>query len=89
MGKHGQAYGYYWSYKNKFEPKKNNHLTPVAKYNDAGEFLESYNSIKEAAIANNIKNSRNIIGAIKGLQKRCGGYRWRYFYGNTSNIKPL
>lgn len=19
----------------------------------------------------------------------CGGFRWRYFYGNTLNIKPL
>lgn len=89
LGKGGQAYGYYWSFKNKFEPKKNNHLSPVAKYNDAGEFLESYSSIKEAADSNNIKTPANIIAAIKGTQKRCGGFRWRYFYGNSSNIKPL
>ncbi len=84
-----QAYGYYWSFKNKFNPKKNNHLSPVAKYNDKGEFLESYNSIKEAADENNIKSAANIIAAIKGSQKRCCGFRWRYFYGNTNNIKPL
>lgn len=84
-----QAYGYFWSYKDKFVPKVNNHLAPVAKYNDAGEFLESYSSIKEAADSNNIKTSANIIAAIKGTQKRCGGFRWRYFYGNTNNIKPL
>lgn len=89
LGKGCQACGYYWSFKNKFEPKKNNHLSPVAKYNDAGEFLESYTSIKEAADANNIKTCANIIAAIKGTQKRCGGFRWRYFYGNTNNIKPL
>lgn len=89
IGKHAQAYGYYWSYKNKFDPKKNNHLSPVAKYNDDGEFLESYNSIKEAADLNNIKTPANIIATIRGSQKRCGGFRWRYFYGNTSNIKPL
>lgn len=47
--KSNQAYGYYWSYKNKFVPKINNHLSPVAKYNDAGEFIASYSSIKEAA----------------------------------------
>ncbi len=87
--KSNQAYGYFWSYKNKFVPKNNNHLSPVAKYNDKGIFLESYSSIKEAADANGIKSSANIIAAIKGTQKRCGGYRWRYFYGNTSNIKPL
>lgn len=89
LGKSTQAYGYYWSFKDKFEPKKNNHLSPVAKYNDNGEFLESYNSIKEAADSNNIKTPANIIAAIKGSQKRCGGFRWRYFYGNTNNIKPL
>ena len=48
-----------------------------------------YSSIKEAADSNNIKTPANIIAAIKGTQKRCGGFRWRYFYGNTSNIKPL
>lgn len=31
----------------------------------------------------------NIIAAIQGKQKRCNGYRWRYFYGNTSDIKSL
>lgn len=86
---HTQAYGYYWSFKNKFNPRKNNHLSPVAKYNDAGQFLESYNSIKEAADSNNIKSPSNILAAIRGSQKRCGGFRWRYFYGNISNIKPL
>lgn len=84
-----QAYGYYWSFKCKFEyicPLK---TTAVAKYNDAGEFLESYTSIKDAAAANNIKTASNIIAAIKGTQKRCGGFRWRYYYGNNDNIKPL
>lgn len=87
--KSNQAYGYYWSYKNKFTPKVNNHLSSVAKYNDIGEFIESYSSIKEAAQKNDIKSPSNIIAAIKGTQKRCGGFRWRYFYGNTNNIKPL
>ena len=88
-GKSNQAYGYFWSYKNKFIPKVNNHLAPVAKYNDDGIFIESYSSVKEAADSNNIKTPANIIAAIKGTQKRCGGFRWRYFYGNTDNIKPL
>lgn len=84
-----QALGYYWSFKPKFEPKENNHLAPVAKYDDEGNFLESYSTLKEAALAHNLKTSANIIAAIKGTQKHCGGFRWRYFYGNTSNIKPL
>lgn len=88
-GEQSQAYGYYWSYKCKFESKPNNHLKPVARYDDEGNFLESYSTIKEAAQSLGLKSSGNIIAAIKGTQKRCGGYRWRYFYGNTNNIKPL
>lgn len=88
-GRTNQSLGFYWSFKNKFEFKTNQHYSAVAKYNDAGEFIESYTSIKEAADSNNIKTPSNIIAAIKGYQKRCGGFRWRYFYGNTSNIKAL
>lgn len=88
-GSRVQALGYYWSFKPKFNPRKNNHLSSVAKYTDEGFFVESYSSIKEAAEDNDIKTPANIIAAIKGQQKRCGGFRWRYFYGNTSNIKPL
>lgn len=88
-GKSNQAYGYFWSFKNKFEFKTNKHYSAVAKYNDQGEFIESYSSIKEAADKNNIKTPSNIIATIRGSQKRCGGWRWRYFYGNTDNIKPL
>ena len=75
--------------KNKFDYDPYTPEKAVTKYNDAGEFLESYTSIKEAAIANNIKTRENINAAISGRQKRCGGFRWRYFYGNTENIKPL
>ena len=89
LGKTNQSFGYFWSFKNKFELKTNKHLVPVAKYNDEGKFLESYTSIKEAADANNIKTPSNIINAIKGYQKRCGGFRWRYFYGNTDSIKSI
>lgn len=84
-----QALGYYWNFKNKFDYNPYISEKAVAKYNDDGIFLESYTSIKEAAIANNIKTKENINAAIAGRQKRCGGFRWRYFYGNTGNIKPL
>jgi hypothetical protein len=84
-----QSYGYYWSNKCKFDLEPPKGYAAVAKYNDAGEFLGSYSSISEAARENNIKSMANIIAAIKGTQKRCGGFRWRYFYGNTSNIKSL
>ena len=61
-----QAYGYYWSYKCKFESKPNNHLKSVARYDDEGNFIESYSTLKEAAESLGLKSSGNIISAIKG-----------------------
>ena len=87
-GKVNKAYGYYWSYKHIFEYKETIGKA-VAKYNDDGEFLEVYNSLAEAARLNNIGSVSGIHQAIAGKQKRCGGFRWRYFYGNKSNISPL
>lgn len=84
-----QAYGYYWSYKPKFEYCPYLGCTAVASYLDDGTFVRSYTSLKDAAKDLNLKTSSNIIAAIKGTQKHCGGYRWRYFYGDTSNIKAL
>lgn len=89
LNKHLTAYGYYWSYKSKFDYNPPKVKRAVAKYNDNGDFIQAYDSITEAANLNNIKTKENIIAAIKGLQKRCGGFRWRYFYGNTTNIKSL
>lgn len=84
-----QAYGYYWSFKCKFDFRADKRNTAVAKYNDNGEFLESYSSLTEAAEANNIKSAKYIQAALAGRQKRCGGFRWRYYYGNNNNIPPL
>lgn len=88
LNKVNKAYGYYWSYKHIFDYKENSKKA-VAKYNDDGKLLDIYDSIKEAAEQNNIKTPTNICHAISGKQKRCGGFRWRYFYGNTSDIKAL
>lgn len=82
------AYGYYWSYKHIFNYEKTKGKA-VAKYDDSGKLLDVYDSIKEAALANNIKTPTNICHAISGKQKRCGGFRWRYFYGNKNDIKSL
>lgn len=82
-----KAFGFYWSYTNKFDYKP--YGTSVAKYNDEGVFLKSYKTIKEAALDNNIGSTANIIAAIRGSQKRCGGFRWRYFNGDNCDIKPL
>lgn len=89
LEKVNQAYGYYWSFNTKFNFKTNKHYSAVAKYNDAGEFIKSYTTLIEAAREHGLKTSSNIIACINGKQKHCKGFRWRYFYGNTNNIKPL
>lgn len=84
-----QAYGYYWSYKHIFEYREYLKTKAVAAYTDEGKFIKSYTSLQEAAKDLGLPNATNISAAIAGRQKHCSGYRWRYFYGNTSNIKPL
>lgn len=84
-----QAYGYYWSFKCKFEYEQYNQNKPVAKYDDAGNFIESYSSLLEAAKDVGLKSTTNISHAISGKQKKAAGFRWRYYYGDKCNIKSL
>lgn len=84
-----QAYGYFWSYKNKFEFNPYDGCTAVASYEDDGTFIKSYTSLKDAAEEYNLKTTSNIIACIKGKQKHCGGVRWRYYYGNDEAINPI
>lgn len=85
------AYGYYWSFKNKFEYEKfSKSRLAVAKYSQDGEFIQVYNDIYDAASNFTNKNAVSVIyHCIAGYQKTAFNFRWRYFYGNTSNIKPL
>lgn len=50
----------------------------VQKYNNAGVFIEEYNSITEAASKNNIKTISSIFNNLKGLTKTAGGFIWKY-----------
>ena len=86
------AYGYYWSFKKKFEYQKFVYTRlAIAKYSPEGKFLESYDDIYEAASQFKEKNNPEavIYHCISGYQKTAFTFRWRYFYGNTSDIKPL
>ena len=51
---------------------------PVRKYDLRGNFICEYPAISTAAEANNIASPYNISGCIRGRQKTCGGYIWRY-----------
>lgn len=88
-GKTKQSLGYYWSYKCKFEYKGANSDTPIACYTENGNFVRSFTNIKEVCVEYKMKDPSGIIAAIKGTHKTCLNLRWRYFYGNTSNIKEL
>lgn len=84
-----QAYGYYWSFKRSFEYNEYNQFKAVACYNDEGEFITSYSSLKEAATAMGLKDTSAISNCIRGKSKHAKGLRWRFFYGNTSSISKL
>ena len=88
-GKLRQAKGYFWSYKNKFMYKTSIKETAVACYTKEGVFVESFDSILEACRQLHIDDYTGITSVIRGVHKLCKDLRWRYFYGNTSNIKPL
>ena len=84
-----QAYGYYWSFKRSFEYNEYNQCKAVACYNDEGEFITSYSSLKEAATAIGLKDGSAISNCIRGKSKHAKGLRWRFFYGNTLSISKL
>ena len=73
------AGGWVWKYKtNKCNKRKSRTPKPVVQLSLSGDFICSYNSIKEAAIANQICNS-NISRCCANTNKRStGGFRWMY-----------
>lgn len=50
---------------------------PVNQYTKSGEFVASYNTIKDAAIAV-LDSSGNIVNCCLGKNKLIKGYQWRY-----------
>lgn len=82
--------GFYWSFKKRFsyEPRHDNTPVSVACYNDEGMFIKSFDSIADASRYYNVQKS-GIRNCINGKSKHCKNLRWRYFYGNTSNISSL
>lgn len=84
-----QSFGYFWSFNNKFLYNRNNKSLPVASYNIDGTFIKSYSNVLEACEDLNLKDPSGIFAVICGKHKTCSDLRWRFFYGNTSSIKPL
>lgn len=85
LNKTNSSYGYYWSYENKFVKHENSQLQKVAQYTVSGKFIRSYDSISEAEETLQIRNVYQSI--TKGYLS--GGFQWRYFDNDCSDIKPL
>ena len=89
LNKIRSSHGYYWSYEKKFNyVPKDISGTAIACYSDDGTFIRSYKSLTSASKELNVSITC-LSRAISGRRKHCAKLRWRYFYGNTSNISSL
>ena len=84
LGTASSSYGYFWSYTKEFT-YKNERVKEVAQYTINGKFLRTFKSITEAEVALSLNNITQAIYK-KGS---AGGYQWRYFEGDTSDIPTL
>lgn len=85
IGTTQSSFGYYFSYKKSFDYQKPKTYTEVAQYTLNGKFLRSWNSISEA------ERELNICTIQQACTKHCaaGGFQWRYYFGDTSDVKKL
>lgn len=84
LGTTQSSYGYFWSYTKEFN-YKNEKTRPVAQYTISGKYIRSFNSISEAEVALSLGTIHQAI--IK--KGSAGGYQWRYFENDTSDIPTL
>lgn len=88
LGKSNSSYGYYWSYVKEFIPKTDysydvkSRKNKIAQYTLSGKFLRYFDNITEAR---NETGLSNIYYAIEN-NASVGGFQWRYFTGDTSDI---
>lgn len=85
LGTTNSSFGYFWSYTKKFEYKNSKSWHKVAQYTISGKFLRYFDSIAEA------ERSLQINTIQQAITKKytSGGYQWRYFDGDTSDIPTL
>lgn len=78
------SFGYFWSYRKKFispTTKKKQ----VAQYTLSGKFIQYYESITEAEYKLELTSIQQAISK----QYQCGGFQWRFYTGDSSDISPL
>lgn len=77
--------GYYWSYSKEFLKEDNKKWSKVAQYTLSGKFIRYFDSISEAE---ELLHLNSIYQAIN-KNYQCGGYQWKYYEGDCSDISPL
>lgn len=79
------SYGYFWSYKKEFTYKKPSIWKQVAQYTLSGKFLRYYDNMIQA------ESELGITTISQALSKgfTSGGFQWKYFTGDSSDIAPL
>lgn len=84
LGITSSSNGFYWSYKKEFNYSSKN-KTPVAQYTLSGKFLRYFDSITQAECELQLNSIKQAINK----QYQCGGFQWRYYKGDDSNIGKL
>lgn len=84
LGITSSSNGFYWSYKKEFNYSSIN-KTPVAQYTLSGKFLRYFDSITQAECELQLNSIKQAINK----QYQCGGFQWRYYNGDDSNIGKL
>lgn len=79
-GKLKTAKGYIWTYKGNMPPKpfKSNSIREIEQLSLDGEYIQTFKSIKEAAIVVGNGNPGTINNYLSGRSKSAFGYLWKY-----------
>ena len=84
QGRRNMCAGYYWSFDKKFKYDPVQVRKPVAQYTLSGKFIRVWESRKEVCRIFGFNNLHTIIG----WKRPAGGYLWRDFTGNCSDLPP-
>lgn len=91
LGTSYSSCGYFWSYYKEFikkEDYQNNikrRKKKIAQYTLSGKFLRYYDNITQA------RNESGLTNLYASINGNCsiGGYQWRYYNGDDSDIPPF
>ena len=94
-GKVKSAGGYQWCYsgeENKIKIYKNSHSKSISQFTLSGEYIKTFNTIKEVCVEYGIDNGclthicKRVQKSLSKGQKSAGGYQWCY-KGDEDKIK--